>query len=119
MGKREIERIRRICLALPESGEKVAWGEATWRVAGKMFAMTDGLNPHHAGHGLSLWLKSDFDTQAMLVESAPKRFFVPPYQGKAGWVAARLDRSTDWGELAELVEEAWRRAAPPRLTRRS
>ena len=112
--KRELARLRKLCLALPETAEKVAWGEATWRVAGKMFAMTNGVNAHHDGP-LSVWLKSDFDTQAVLVESAPERFFVPPYQGKAGWVAAWLGRKTDWKELEELVAEAWRRAAPPRL----
>jgi hypothetical protein len=114
-GKRELARLRRICLGLPETTEKIAWSEPTWRVAGKMFAMLD--DHHHGAPDLSVWLKSDFETQALLVESAPKRFFVPPYQGKAGWVAARLDANTDWEELAELVEEAWRRAAPPRLTR--
>lgn len=115
MAKREIARLRKICLGLPETTEKVAWSEPTWRVAGKMFAMLD--DHHHGAPDVSVWLKSDFETQALLVESAPERFFVPPYQGKSGWVAARLDRNTDWEELAELVEEAWRRAAPPRLTR--
>lgn len=113
--KQQLAKLRKVCLALPETTEVVAWGEPTWRVAGKMFAMFD--NHHHGSPDLAVWLKSDFETQALLVESAPVRFFVPPYQGKAGWVAARLDRNTDWEELAELVEEAWRRAAPPRLTR--
>ncbi|HTO53241.1 MAG TPA: MmcQ/YjbR family DNA-binding protein [Myxococcota bacterium] len=111
--KRALSRLRKLCLALPETSEKVAWGEPTWRVAGKMFAMLD--DHHHGAPDLSVWLKSDFETQAMLVESAPLRFFVPPYQGKAGWVAARLDENTDWEELGELVAEAWRRAAPARL----
>jgi uncharacterized protein YdhG (YjbR/CyaY superfamily) len=32
-----VERLRRICLALPEATEKIAWGEPTWR-AGRLFA---------------------------------------------------------------------------------
>jgi hypothetical protein len=110
--KRAVERLRKLCLALADATEKVAWGEPTWRVRGKMFAMLD--DHHHGAPDLSVWLKSDFETQAMLAESAPKRFFVPPYQGKAGWIAARLDSHTDWEELAELIEEAWSRAAPER-----
>jgi len=106
---RYVARLRKLCLALPETSEKEAWGEPTWRVRGKMFAMLD--DHHHGARDLSVWLKSDFDTQAMLAESAPERFFVPPYQGKAGWIAARLDARTDWEELAELVAEAWSRAA--------
>jgi hypothetical protein len=110
-----VARLRKLCLALPETSEKQAWGEPTWRVAGKMFAMLD--NHHHGAPDLAVWLKSDHETQAVLVESAPERFFVPPYQGKAGWFAARLNRGTDWPELAELVGEAWSRAAPAKLAR--
>jgi hypothetical protein len=111
--QRDLARTRKLCLALPETIEKVAWGEPTWRVAGKMFAMMD--DHHHGSPDFSLWLKSDFETQAVLAESAPQRYFVPPYQGKAGWIAARLDANTDWDELAELIQEAWSRAAPPKL----
>ena len=111
--KRDLERLRKLCLALPETTEKEAWGEATWRVRGKMFAMLD--NHHHDAPDFAVWLKSDFETQRLLVDSDPETFFVPPYQGKAGWVAARLDARTDWKGLAELIEEAWSRAAPPRL----
>jgi hypothetical protein len=111
--KRDLERLRKLCLALPETTEKEAWGEATWRVRGKMFAMLD--NHHHGAPDFAVWLKSDFETQRLLVDSDPETFFVPPYQGKAGWVAARLDARTDWKGLAELIEEAWSRAAPPKL----
>ncbi|HTO70969.1 MAG TPA: MmcQ/YjbR family DNA-binding protein [Myxococcota bacterium] len=100
--------MRKLCLALPDATEKEAWGEATWRVRGRMFAMLD--DHHHGAPDFSLWLKSDFDTQAVLAESNPERYFVPPYQGKAGWIAARLDASTDWDELSLLIEEAWSKA---------
>ena len=113
--KRALERLRKLCLALPETAEQVAWGEPTWRVRGKMFAMLD--NHHHGAPDLSVWLKSDFETQRVLVDEDPETFFVPPYQGKAGWVAARLDARTDWKGLAELIEEAWERAAPAKLVR--
>jgi hypothetical protein len=111
--KRALERLRKLCLDLPETTEKEAWGEATWRVRGKMFAMLD--NHHHGAPDFAVWLKSDFETQRVLVDSDPETFFVPPYQGKAGWVAARLDARTDWKGLAELIVEAWSRAAPAKL----
>ncbi|MFI5315959.1 MAG: MmcQ/YjbR family DNA-binding protein [Myxococcota bacterium] len=113
--QRDVVRLRKICLALAETSEKLSHGEPAFFVCKKMFAMVD--DHHHGAADLSVWLKSDFDTQATLVESAPVRFFVPPYVGKSGWVAARLDANTDWHEVAELVAEAWSRAAPPRLTR--
>jgi hypothetical protein len=42
-----LERARRICLALPESTEQEAWGEPTFRVKKKIFAMF--ANNHHQG----------------------------------------------------------------------
>jgi hypothetical protein len=39
MSKRPIDRLRAICLALPEAEEKEAWGDPTFRVRGKIFAM--------------------------------------------------------------------------------
>ena len=39
MTKQPIDRLRAICLALPEAVEKEAWGDPTFRVQGKIFAM--------------------------------------------------------------------------------
>jgi len=45
-----INRIRAICLALPEAFEREAQGECTFRVGGgSMFAMTDN-NDRPSGH---------------------------------------------------------------------
>jgi hypothetical protein len=51
----------------------------------------------------------------MLVESAPGRFYRPPYVGHRGWLGVRLDVAVDWDEIAELVEDAYRIIAPKRL----
>ena len=48
-GEKQIERVRRICLALPETWEKVSHGEPTWFVRKKVFAMFSN-NHHHDGH---------------------------------------------------------------------
>lgn len=34
-----LSRLRKLCLALPEAHEVEAWGEPTFRVKNKMFAM--------------------------------------------------------------------------------
>src|SRR6266498_5376096 len=49
-----VARLRAICLALPETSEKMAWGEPTWRVKGKLFAQLD--NHHHGADHLAVWL---------------------------------------------------------------
>ena len=96
-----IERLREICLALPEVFEKEAWGECTFRVTGgSMFAMTD--NNHHSSGHVAVWIKAPAMVQEILVGSDQKRFFVPPYMGKQGWVGVRIDYKVKWDQLRNL-----------------
>jgi predicted DNA-binding protein (MmcQ/YjbR family) len=106
-----IKRLREICLALPGSYEKEAWGECTFRVTeGTMFAMTDN-DHHHSGH-LGVWIKAAHMVQEILVNSAPEIFFVPPYMGKQGWVGARLDGKADWEQVAGILRDGYEMSRP-------
>ena len=108
-----LERLRRICLALPEAAEKEAWGDPTWRVRDRIFVMQKG---NFEGGRPSVWLKAPDGAQTALVSSGPERFFVPPYVGHKGWVGVHLDgRRVDWEELADLIEDSYRLIAPKRL----
>src|SRR5215470_8064903 len=98
-----IDRLRRICLALPEVTEKIAWGEPTWR-AGKIFAQMD--THHHAADHVAVWLPARPGVQEALVEEDPVHFFRPPYVGHKGWIGVRIDRKPDWRAVAALVAEA-------------
>ena len=96
------ERLRAICLALPQATEKETWGDPTWRVAEKIFAM------EKRGDGrISLWCKAPPGSQEILVGADPARFFVPPYVGSKGWVGMRLDDDPDWDEVAALVRRSF------------
>jgi hypothetical protein len=110
-----IERLRKICMALPEATEKIAWGEPTWR-AGKLFAQMD--THHHAADHVAVWLPARPGVQEALVEENPVCFFRPPYVGHKGWVGVRIDGKPDWKTVAALVAEAYREVAPPHLVRR-
>ena len=104
------ERLRAICLALPETAEKEAWGDPTFRIRDKIFAMekrTDGR--------VSVWCKAPVGSQAVLVGADPELFFVPPYVGHKGWVGMRLDREPDWDEVARLVARSYKMIAPKKL----
>jgi len=71
------------------------------------------VDDHHGDGRVALWCKSTKSEQQQRVEAAPERFFVPPYVGVSGWVGVRVDgASTDWDEVAIVVEEAWVSAAP-------
>src|SRR3990172_9553602 len=109
-----LERLREICLALPEATEKIAWGEPTFRVRNKIFAQCD--NDHHGSGHFAVWCKAEPGAQEILVGADPERFFVPPYVGHKGWIGIRLDVDIDWGVVAGLLEEGYRMTAPKRLT---
>jgi len=112
MPRAPIHRLRAICLALPEAEERETWGESTFRVGDKIFAMqaTGGRAP-------ALWCKAPPGSQQILVGADPDRFFAPPYLGHRGWIGVWLDRSPDWREIAALIERSHGLVAPRRLTR--
>jgi hypothetical protein len=113
-----IERLRALCLALPEAHEVEAWGEPTFRVRNKIFAMYADAGNHHGAGGRGVWCKATHLTQDLLVRTQPERFFVPPYVGPKGWVGVHLDGAPDWSVVAELLRDAYRLTAPKRLTAR-
>ena len=110
-----LARLRRLCLALPEAHEVEAWGEPTFRVKNKLFAMFAAAGNHHGAGRPAVWCKAAPGNQELMVRAAPERFFVPPYVGPSGWVGVSLDRGADWKELAELLRDSWRLTAPKRL----
>ena len=110
-----LARLRKLCLTLPEAHEVEAWGEPTFRVRNKLFAMYAAANNHHGGGRPAVWVKAPPGNQDLMVRTAPDRFFVPPYVGPSGWVGIWLDRDVDWGELRELLCDSYRLTAPKRL----
>jgi hypothetical protein len=115
-GKDPIARLRAICLALPDTTEKVAWGEPTWRVRERLFAQLD--DHHHGAEHLAVWLPAPLGEQEALVARDPSRFFRPPYVGPRGWVGVRIDGRPRWSQVAMLVAQAYRHVAPPPRARR-
>ena len=111
-GEKQIERVRHICLALPETWEKISHGEPTWFVAKKVFAMFSN-NHHNDGH-IALTVPAAIGIQEMLIAKSPKKFYRPPYVGVRGWVGIELDQVSD-KELALHIKEAWRLIAPKKL----
>jgi len=108
------ERLRAICLALPEVVEVEAWGEPTFRVKGKIFAMHASGGSHH-GPRPAVWIMSVSMEQDLVLHARPDRYFKPPYVGPSGWIGAWLDKSPPWAEIAELIRDGWRRRAPKKL----
>ncbi|HEX6575795.1 MAG TPA: MmcQ/YjbR family DNA-binding protein [Gemmatimonadaceae bacterium] len=109
-----IDRVRKICLALPEAHEVEAWGAPTFRVKNKLFAMYAEDGNNHGGR-VALWIKSTHVNQDLLIQTDRERFFAPPYVGPSGWVGMYLDKRPDWEILASIVKDAYLLTAPKRL----
>ena len=109
-----LERLRAICLALPETDEIVSHGIPAFRVAGKMFAY---FRHNHHGDGMTAaCLKTTGrDEQEMLLEADPELFSRPAYLWPSGWVAMSLAGEVDWSHTEGRVLTSWRLAAPKRL----
>src|SRR4051812_28887097 len=73
---------RDICLSLPDTEEKIAWGSPTFRVHGRLFVMFT--NNHHGDGRIAIWCAALSGAQQDLVAADPKHFFVPPYVGVGG-----------------------------------
>jgi hypothetical protein len=109
-----LNRVRGLCLGLPETSERLSHGAPTFFVLEKKaFLMV--LTNHHGDERLAIWCAAPEGMQRTLVEADPKRFFVPPYVGHRGWLGVRLDRELDWNELAGIAEDAYADVAPAKL----
>lgn len=109
-----LERVRALCLALPETSERPSHGAPTFFVREKKSFVTVH-DDHHGDGRFALWTAAPPGNQELLVTADPERFFRPPYVGHRGWLGVRLDRGVDWDELAGIVEDAWCTVAPPKL----
>lgn len=114
MAKDPLETLRKLCLALPETTERLSHGEPTWFVRDKKtFVM---YVDHHHDDRVGFWCAAQDGVQETLVGSAPERFFRPPYVGHRGWLGVYLDvPGVDWDQIADLVVDAYRMVAPKKL----
>jgi hypothetical protein len=114
--ERVLQRVRAICLALPEVSERLSHGAPTFFVRGKKaFLMV--LTDHHGDGRFAIWCAAPTGMQSMLVDADPERFFVPPYVGHRGWLGVRLDRGLQWDELEGIAEDAYAEVAPRKLVK--
>ena len=106
------DRLRAICMDLPGAEERLSHGQPAWFVKKQFAGLTDH---HHGDDWIGLWAAAPEGAQAELVERDPEVFFVPPYVGGRGWIGMKFSEDSDWDEVAEVVEDAWRTIAPAKL----
>jgi hypothetical protein len=100
---------RRITESLPDVEEGSSYGTPSWKVRGKFFARL-------RDDDTVLVAKVDKGEKRLLMEAEPDVFFETPHYQGYGYVLVRL-ANIDEDELAEVIEDAWRLAAPKTLVR--
>lgn len=118
------EDVRRIALALPETGERSSYGNAAWRVRDKVFVWDRPLRRTDlealgadAPTGPILGARVEhLGAKEALLADDPSVFFTTPHFDGYGAVLVRLDEiAVD--ELEEVIVEAWLTRAPRRLAK--
>lgn len=117
-----LDRLRPICLGLPETHEEPAWVGIRWRIRKRTFAHVLTADPDHQmayaraaeidGPTCVMTFRSPGDEIDGLVRGGYP-FFKPDWG--ADVVGMVLDEQTDWDEVGELLTESYCVLAPRKL----
>ena len=100
-----LSKARQLCASLPDAEEYVMVHHPAFRVSKKPFLIL-GMN-----QGSTVSINLGVEAQGDLLQDS--RFARTPYLGQHGWVTAAV-RDLKGPELAELVEQSFRRVAGKR-----
>ncbi|MBM3464699.1 MAG: hypothetical protein FJX76_21590 [Armatimonadetes bacterium] len=101
-----LEKVRALCLALPETSETVSHGHPTFWAGKKTFAVYGLYSPSIAFKaGTEMHLELDGDA----------RFSPTPYMAHGGWLSLRIDAHTDWEMARDLLRHSYWQVASGKL----
>jgi predicted DNA-binding protein (MmcQ/YjbR family) len=98
-----VERLRRLCLALPETAETQSWGHPNFRAWNRTFCAFEIVKERPS---------IAFRLSRPDVERHLRRrgFFETPY-GRGLWVSVWADGKVNWKQVEALLEAAYRQVA--------
>ena len=106
-----VDRLRDLCLALPDAYEQRAWVGTRWMVRKKTFAHVLGVETDEAA-----WVVLTFRSHGEELETL-RNVGYPYYMLAWGRDALGMviDHDTDWEEVREIVTESFCVMAPKKL----
>jgi hypothetical protein len=117
VAKAALEKVTKLCSAMPEAVVERQASHASYYVAKKPFAYF--LDNHHGDEIIAVAVRVKKGEQAKLAKKDPKRFTLPQYIHSRGWVGIRLDvPKVDWKDVAARIDASWRSVAPKKLLAR-
>jgi len=102
-----LEKLRKICLALPDAVEGVAWRHPVWRAGKPIFA---GWEQVRGRWCVNVKLE---EPHVDLLRGDARVVWTGALAGKI-WVSLEAAKITDRGEIEDMVLEGYRLSAPKR-----
>ena len=100
-----LRKLRKICLALPNTRETLSWGSPHFRVGDKIFC---GFGVEKGRLAIGFELEMDH-VDAVIQDP---RFWRAPFVGRYGWVSMGVTPRMNWKQVKAFVEESYRLIAP-------
>jgi hypothetical protein len=118
-----VDRLRSICLALPDAYEEPAWVGTRWMVRKKTFAHLIDIDEDSPPSLAKVRAVAELPVTVVTFRSVGQELRALRSSGYpffyAGWgrdvVAMALDGATDWEEVRELLTESYCLLAPQKL----
>ena len=102
-----LNKLRDLCLSLPETSERGSWGHPNFVAGKKTFVTFEFIDLRP-----SIAFRTDpLDVREM---ARNRRFFETPY-GRGQWVSLWADIELDWRFVHELVKRSYRSVALQRM----
>jgi predicted DNA-binding protein (MmcQ/YjbR family) len=102
-----VQRLRGLCLALPETSERSSWGHPNFRAGKKTFAAFEVIR----GRPSIAFRLPPEEVEPLLLRKA---FFATPY-GRGLWVSLWVDGKIDWKLVERLLRRSYRLVALKRM----
>lgn len=103
-----LPRLRKACLALPETSEATQFGHPVWRAGKKSFC---SIHRYSGRLRMSFWVGAE--RQAAL--TLEPRYRIAPYSGHNGWIDLDVEEAVDWDEVNEIMLISYRHFALKRM----
>jgi predicted DNA-binding protein (MmcQ/YjbR family) len=102
-------RLRKLCLALPETTETSSWGHPNFRAGKRIFCAFELFG----GRPSIAFRVPPADVKRL---ARQRHFFLTPY-GRGVWISRWLDVPADAKSMAALIARSYRQVAPKKLVR--
>ncbi|HXI28183.1 MAG TPA: MmcQ/YjbR family DNA-binding protein [Vicinamibacterales bacterium] len=96
-----------MCLALPETRERIAWGHPMFRAGSKTFCAFEIIK----GRPTIAFKVSPKEARKLL---RPDQFFATPF-GRNWWISIWVDGPIDWDVVGALLDRSYRSVALKRM----